>query len=230
MNRVLSAKKIIEVKNLQSINIFWGFFIFFLVLNFILSTSFNYSTTMYMSCFPVYIFLFISNHILIKNSFHYCIHFGVTRSEFIKASFVSSIQRTIIMVLINIILLLAVKGFTTAINVDYFSMFSWSNIFTGHSYIATNIWIDSCIGIFASSLAMLSGALHYKWGLFGPLSLAVILLITVTLPSIRSHLFEAGKDVFMHQSLGSFSWLLVASIIVWGCIYLLLQKVDLIKK
>lgn len=229
MNRVLSAKKIIEIKNLQSIMIFWGFFTFFLILNFSLSTSFNYSIKMYMSSFAVYIFLFIANYILIKNSFHYCIHFGVTRGEFIKASFVSSIQRTIIMVLINIILLLAVNGFITVFNVNYFTMFSWSDVFTGNSFIVSNIWIDFCIGTLVSSLAMLSGALHYKWGLAGPLSIAVILLLTVTLPPIRNHLFEAVKDVFMQQSLGSFSWLLVASVIVWGCIYLLLQKIDLKK-
>ncbi|MFJ8262004.1 hypothetical protein ACIQ4I_08635 [Rummeliibacillus sp. NPDC094406] len=230
MNRVLSAKKIIEIKNLQSMMTFWGFLIFFLILNFTLATSFNYSVTTFTTSLAVYIFLFISNHILIKNNFHYSIHFGVTRSEFIKASFVSSFQRTIVMVLINIILLLAVNGFTTALNISYFSIFSWSDVFTSHTLIGSNIWIDLCIGTFVSSMAMLSGALQYKWGLFGPLSLAVILLITVTLPSIRSHLFEVGKDVFMHQSLGSFSWLLVASVIVWGCIYLLLQKVDLIRR
>ncbi|WP_397539145.1 hypothetical protein [Rummeliibacillus pycnus] len=230
MNRVLSAKKIIEIKNLKSITIFWGYFTFFLILNLTLATSFHYSTSMYMSSFPVYIFLFISNHILIKNNFHYCIHFGVTRSEFIKASFVSSFQRTIVMVLINIILLLAVNGFTTALNMNNFTMFSWSDVFTSHSFIVSNIWIDLCVGTFVSSMAMLSGSLQYKWGLFGPLSLAVILLITVTLPSIHNYLFEAGKNVFIHQSLGSFSWLLVASVIVWGCIYLLLQKVDLIKR
>lgn len=227
MNRVLSAKKIIEIKSLQSINIFWGFFIFFLILNFTLATSFNYSSTMYMSSFAVYIFLFISNHISIKNSFHYCIHFGVTRGEFIKASFVSSIQRTIIMVLINIILLLAVNGVITAFNVNNFTMFSWSNVFTGHSFILSNIWIDFCIGTFVSSMAMLSGALHYKWGLVGPLSIAVILLLSTTIPTTRIHLLDVYKDIFVQQSIGSFGWLLVAAVIVWGCIYFLLQKVDL---
>jgi len=227
MNRVLTAKKIIEIKNLKSINIFWGYLIFFLILNFTLSISFNYSSSMYMSSIAVYIFLFITNHISMKNSFHYCIHFGVTRGEFIMANLISSIQRTIIMVLVNIILLLAVNGVITAFNVNNFSMFSWSNIFTGHSFIISNIWIDFCIGIFVSSMAMLSGALQYKWGLVGPLSIALILLLSSTLPVIRIPLFDAIKDIFVHQSIGLFGWLLVVSLIVWGCIYLLLQKVDL---
>ena len=184
----------------------------------------------YMSNMAIYIFLAISSYILIRKHFNYCIHFGLTRGEFIKAAFISRIQNVFVMALINIIILVCVKGFTTAFSIEHFNIFRWNSIFTNHSLILTNIWIDFSIGVLVSSVAMLSGALFYKWGLVGPISMAVIFLLSTSLPSIRTRLFEFMGKVYSQQALLSFGWLLIVSVILWACIYLLLNKVDLKKE
>ncbi|MGE7918973.1 hypothetical protein ACQKM9_08480 [Viridibacillus sp. NPDC093762] len=227
MNRVLTAKKILEVRNIKTQSIFWGFLLLFLTLSLILTVTVNNFTTQFTNNVAIYIFLAISSYVLMRKHFNYCIHFGLTRSEFIKASILSRIQNVIVMVLINIIILVIVNQLKTSFSIQHFNLFNWSSIFTNHSLIVTNIWVDFCIGVLVSSAALLSGALYYKWGLVGPISVSVVIVLSASLPFIRSNLFDFFLEVYEQQALASFGWLLIVSIILWACTYLLLNKVDL---
>lgn len=230
MNRILSAKQIMEVKNIKSLSIFWGLLLLFLLVSLVLTMTVDGYRTMYMNNLAIYIYLAISSHIIIRKQFNYCIHFGLTRGEFIKASIISRIQNVFIMVLINLFILIGIKALIMAFSIDHFSIFSWDLIFTNYSFIFTNIWIDVCIGVLVSSAAMLSGALYYKWGLFGSISVIVVVLLSVALPFIRNWLVEFTVNIYSQQALLSLGWLLLVSVILWVGIYLLLNKEDLKKE
>lgn len=227
MNRILSAKSILEVRNIKTQSIFWGFLLLFLTLSLVLTVTVNDFTTQFTNSVAIYIFMAISSYVLIGKNFNYCIHFGLTRGEFMTASILSRVQNVIVMALINIIILVSVNQILTSFSIEHFNIFSWSSVFTNHSLVVTNMWVDFCVGILVSSAAMLSGALYYKWGLVGPISVIVVLILATSLPFIRSNLFDFFERVYSDQALASFGWLLIVSIVLWACTYLLLNRVDL---
>lgn len=227
--RLLGAMKIINLGSTRSKIIFWSILLFFLIFNMILAWSIQNYQTGFSFNIAIFIYLGITSFSFMKKSFHYCIHMGFTRKEFVFASILEIFFDCFIMVFISEMILIIAKFVTKTGHLDGFNLFSWSQAFTHTSSVITNIWIDMCFGILIATLSFLLATLFYKYGLAAPMILPLLIIIGVSLPIVRKHLTDFAIYIYQTQNILYFGWLLVLGILVSMISYLPLRNIDLKK-
>lgn len=229
MKRIVGIKKILNLGSTRSKIIFWSILLFFLILNLILAWSIDNYKTGFSFNIAIYIYLGIFSFAFMRKSFHYCIHMGFTRKEFVFASILEILSNCVIMVLMSEVILLIGEFVMKLGHLNDFFLFGWSTIFTHASSVITNIWIDICFSFIIATVCFLLAALFYKYGLAVPMILPLLFILGVSLPFVRNYIIDFALYVYQTQNILYFGWLLVLGILVSMISYLSIRNIDLKK-